>query len=358
MKLSKNLLFSTLLLLSIFLSACSSAIYASTGWHGITASSDIAYLAAGTQVYAIDVKTGSEKWRYPEKVNAKISFYANPVLSNDGQLLAASYDHNLYSLDATTGAEKWIFSGSSNRLIGSPLVSQEMIYQPSTDGYIYATNMSGNLVWKYETGGPIWAQPATTPDCGCIYVSSMDHVVYALNASSDRLLWKSADLGGAIVGSPTVSSDGFLYVGTFGKELIALDATTGDIHWRFSTQDWVWSGPAIANNILYFGDISGYLYALNAADGTSLWRIQPNNTIVAAPVVLEDKIYVSTEADTMYIVSTAGDVVNSKVIGGVISSSPVIASDTILVTPTGLDSLLVALSLDGNPKWTFTPAKK
>jgi outer membrane protein assembly factor BamB len=49
--------------------------------------------------------------------------------------------------------------------------------------------------------------------------------------------------------------------------------------------------------------------------------------------------------------------VNSKVIGGVIYSSPVINGDTILVAPTGFDALLVALNLDGNQKWTFTPAK-
>jgi outer membrane protein assembly factor BamB len=357
MKLKHILLISTLLLLSVFISACSSAIYASTGWQGLTAGSDTAYLAAGTQVYAVDLNTGSEKWRYPAKANSKITFYANPVLSSDGQLLVPSYDHNLYSLNPSTGSENWIFSGSKNRLIGSPLATENMIYQPSADGNLYAVDLSGTQVWVQQTGGPLWGTPAAGTDCGCIYVPSMDHFVYAFDASTGKQLWKSADLASAIVGTPAVSSDGVIYVGTFGKEMIALNVADGSIKWRFTTQDWIWSGPALENNVLYFGDLSGYLYALNASDGTTLWRIQPQNAIVDTPVVLGDKLYFTTEADTVYGVSTAGDIQISKVIGGLIYSAPVIVGDTILVAPTNFDALLVALNLDGNQKWTFTPAK-
>jgi outer membrane protein assembly factor BamB len=114
----------------------------------------------------------------------------------------------------------------------------------------------------------------------------------------------------------------------------------------------------LANDALYFGDLSGYFYALNAADGTSQWRIQPQNGIVEKPVVLDDKIYLTTEGDSLFIISTNGDVLTSRVIGGTIYSSPVITGDTILVAPTNFDSLLVAMTMDANQKWTFTPEKK
>jgi outer membrane protein assembly factor BamB len=355
---SKNLLVvSALVLLSILLGACSSTIYSSTGWHGLTASTDTAYLAAGTQVYAVDLNTGSEKWRYPAKANAKIAFYANPVLTSDGQLIVPSYDHKLYSLNPATGSENWIFTGSTNRLIGSPLATEKMIYQPSADDHIYAIDLTGKQIWVQKTDGPLWAKPATDPKCGCVYVASMDHSLYSFDATNGTQLWKSADLGGALVSTPAVSTDGVLYVGTFGKEMIALDATNGSIRWRFTTQDWVWSGPVLENNVLYFGDLSGYLYALNTSDGTAVWRIQPQNSIVDTPIITGDKLYFTTEADTLYIVSTAGDIVSSKVIGGIIYSSPVVVGETILVAPTGFSALLVALNLDGNQKWTYTPAK-
>jgi outer membrane protein assembly factor BamB len=185
----------------------------------------------------------------------------------------------------------------------------------------------------------------------------MDHYVYSFDASTGKLLWKSQELGGALVGTPAVDNES-LYIGTFGKELIALDKSNGSEKWHFATQDWVWSGPAISNGVLYFGDLSGYLYAVNASDGTAVWRIQPQNPIVSSPIVHEDRIYLTTEADTLYIIDTTGNIVSSKVLGGTIYSPPVVAGDTVLVAPTNSDALLIALNLDGNQKWTFTPAKK
>ena len=339
----------------MILSACSSAVYASTGWHGLTASSDTVYLAAGTQVYAVDLNSGSEKWRLP-KANPK-GFYANPVLTEDGQLLVPSYDNILYSLDPVTGSEKWKFSDSKNRLIASPLVTQNMIYQPSSDWHIYALNLTGNKIWAKETGGPIWAKPATSPDCSCIFVASMDHKVYSYDVASGTELWVSHDLGGALVGTPAVSTDGILYIGTFGKEMLALDAKNGSIKWRYSTQGWVWAGPTLANNVLYFGDLSGNFYALNPSDGKELKSIKLNNAVVDSPVVSGDSIYLTTESDTLYIINSGTYNLNSKVVGGVIYSTPVVIGDTILVSPTGFSSLLVALNLDGTQKWPFTPAK-
>jgi outer membrane protein assembly factor BamB len=358
MKSKTLLVISTLLLLSFFISSCSSAIYASTGWHGLTASTDTAYLAAGSQIHAVDLNTGNEKWLFPSKVDSKISFYANPILTPDGQLLVAGYNHILYSLDPASGTEKWSFTGSGNRLIGSPLVTQDMIYQPSTDGNIYALDLKLTKVWEATTGGPLWSQPATAPGCNCIYVASMDHMVYSFDAPTGKQLWKSQDLEGALVGTPAVSSDGVLFIGTFNKEMIALDATNGTVKWRKPTLDWVWSGPALANNVLYFGDLAGNFYAMNAVDGTTLWHIQPSNAIVDTPEVVGDKIYFTTEADKMYIVSTAGAIILSPAIGGIIYSSPVIVGDTILVAPTGIPTtLLVATNMDGTQKWTYPPAK-
>ena len=360
MKSKKTFLLSIIILFTLLLSACSSTIYASTGWQGLSVNPDAttAYLATGTQLYAVDVNTGTEKWHYPQSANSKINFYANPVLTLDGQqLLVASYDSHLYSVDPSSGTQKWSFK-TSNRLIAAPLVTQDMIYQPSTDHYVYALNLSGTLVWKAETGDPIWATPATDPNCGCIYVASMDHYIYKYKATDGSLLVKSEDLGGAIVGTPAIGSDGTLYVGTFNKEMLALDPADLSIKLRYSTQDWVWGGPAISNDILYFGDLSSSFYALHTSDLTVDWRIQANNAIVSTPVIAGENIYVPTESDTLYIVNTAGSIVNTKVIGGVIYSSPVVAGDLLLVAPTGYSSPLVALSLDGNTqKWLFTPSK-
>ena len=182
-----------------------------------------------TNVYAVDLDSGEEAWRYPEEASAKITFFADPVLTPDGQLLAPSYDHKLYSLDPANGSENWIFSGSTDRLIASPLVTEQGIFQVSADGNLYALDFDGNLKWTFETGGPVWARPAVNEDCTCLFVASMDHHVYAVDAITGDLLWKSDDLGGAIVGTPAFDHGDTVIVGTFGSEVIALDAETGQV---------------------------------------------------------------------------------------------------------------------------------
>jgi len=369
---SKKLyLISTLLLLSIFISACSSSVYASTSWHGLTADANFAYLAAGTQVYGVDLNTGIQKWKFPAKPNAK-GFYANPVLTPDGQLLVPSYDHFLYNidpnnLDPSTGTPttKWSSPPDlKNRLIASPLIINNSVYQPSSDGNVYVIDLAtGAIISKISISKePLWAQPVEGASCKCFYIASMNHSVYSFKIADNSQLWRSADLGGSIVGKPAVGPDGTVYVGTFGSELVALDGTTGSVKWRFSTKDWVWAGPILDNNSLYFGDLSGNFYAVNAADGSALWTpIKPNNSIVDTAVISRTNLYLTTEADSLYTISTAGTITNTAVVGGIMYTAPVIAGDKILVAPTGFGTtLLVALSLEnpsGSQKWAFTPAK-
>jgi outer membrane protein assembly factor BamB len=365
MKQKNLLIISIVLLFSLLVSACSSAIYASTGWYGLSANSSSAFLAAGGQVFAVDLSSHNQQWVFPQKANSK-GFYANPVLTSDGQVLLPSYDNNLYSVDAATGAQKWVFpqtgasNGSKNRLIGSPLVMNDTIYQPSSDGHVYALDLSGNLKWKAPSSGsvgPLWASPTTEPGCGCIYLASMDHYIYKFDAANGSLIAKTDDLGGAVAGTPAVGSDGTLYVGTFGNEFMAVDGTKLTIKWRVPTHDWVWSGPTLANNVIYFGDLAGYFYALNSVDGKAFFtELQVNSPIVDTPLVSNSQIYFTAESDTIYIATTTGSL-SSKVIGGQIYTAPVLAGDTILVAPTGFTSTLVAMSLDGTQKWAFPPPK-
>jgi eukaryotic-like serine/threonine-protein kinase len=250
MKSKKIVILSALLIIiSIILSACSSSVYSSTSWHGLTIGTDVAYLSAGTQAYAVDLATGAQKWKFPsDKPNAK-GFYANPVLTTDGtQLLVPSYDHKLYNVNPDNGTEIWETADLHNRLIASPLIIDNTIYQPSADGNVYAINLKdGSLAWAEpaSTGtDPLWAQPVTVATCNCIYVAAMNHKVYKFDIASGRELRVSDDLNGSIIGTPAISADGsVLYVGTFGSELLALNTNDLSVKWRFTTQDWVWAGP-------------------------------------------------------------------------------------------------------------------
>lgn len=356
MKRKRILLILTVLILGSLISACSGGIAASS-WPGLTVIEDTAYLAYNTQVHAIDIANGRPRWRFPQEVDNSITFYNDPQLTEDGQLVLGSYNNVLFSLNPETGQPNWEFTGARNRYIASPLAAGQAIFAPSADKFLYAVDLAGNQIWRYETDGEGWAKPITDPDCACIYMPSLDHHIYALDAESGGLLWESEDLGGSVVGTPAFS-EGILYVGTFDSEMLALDAQDGSVIWRTPVDGWVWSGPQLVDGMLYFGDLNGNFYKLDASNGNQVWRInneEMDGPITGSPLVQDGSIYIATESGTLYAYDTEASPLWSQTVGGRLHTSPVAAGDAILVAPIEADALLIALTNEGATRWSYTP---
>jgi outer membrane protein assembly factor BamB len=358
MKIKTLLLFILISILGAILSACTGAGVAVTSWPGLTVDGDTGYLAHAQHIYAINLTNGSEKWRFPAEPGRNQAFYAAPILTPDGQLIAGGYDFKLYSIDSTTGQLKWTFEGATDKYIAGPLVTEGAIFAPSADGVLYSLDFNGNLLWSFETGGPLWAQPTSDEACECIYLASMDHSVYAIEAATGVLKWKSAELGGAFVGTPAYGEQDSLYVGNFSNQMFGLNAENGKTRWQIPTQNWVWSGPAMQDNTLYFGDLNGDFYAVDATNGQQLWKLSPGSPILSTPLVAGDQIYYTVEAGTIYAVDTSGAPLWNNTIGGKLYAPPVANGDVILVTPLEGTAMLIALNQQGAQQWSFTPEVK
>lgn len=352
----KTLVILTMLILAVTLSACAGrGSTIASGWAGITTDEDTAYVSFNTHVVAVDLTSGTERWRYPREADQSITFYSDPALAEDDNLFVGGYDNVLYRINTANGLGEPIFEGANGRYVGGPLVVNDQVYAPSADHILYAIDLNGRSVWEFETGDPLWAQPATDPDCNCIYLTSMDHMVYALESRSGRLLWSTEDLGGALVSTPIITEEMVLYVGTFANELLALDAMTGSILWRFATQNWVWAGPGVDEDTLYFGDLSGTFYALNRQDGTIKWQLQPDpdSAIVGTPLVTEDGIYFTTEAGSLVSVNPEGAIRWKQPYETSLHSGPVQAGDFLLIATANPEMLLIAVDPNGVQRWSY-----
>jgi len=351
--------------IALTFSACAGAANTATSWPGLTVDDQYAYVAYNTQVYAVDLTNGSERWHYPAEADNNITFYADPSLAEDGQLIVGSYDYNMYSLNAESGVQNWIFPEAKNRYIASALVDNGSIFAPAADENLYSLDQNGRLQWIFNSEGESWAKPVTNEECDCLFLSSMDHTVYAVDPQNGSEKWRSNELGGAIVGTPAFNNDGVIYVGTFGGKLIALNAENGSIIWEFSTQDdgWIWSGPTFSDGVLYFGDLNGYFYAVNADNGTQKWQRSPeldDEEIVGSALVIEDSIYFANIQGILYKFDTSGKKIWEVNVdpadgSGKIYTSPKTSNGLILVAPVQIDDLLVAYDEDGIKKWDFIP---
>jgi outer membrane protein assembly factor BamB len=77
--------------------------------------------------------------------------------------------------------------------------------------------------------------------------------------NTNQTLWKF-NIGGQ-AGSPIVVG-GVVYVGSEDHKLYALDASKGNLIWKYTTDDIVVSSPAVADGIAYVGSYDHLVYAI------------------------------------------------------------------------------------------------
>lgn len=351
MKKNRLFVFVALGLIGLVLSACSAPTAAS--WPGITVDEDAGtiYVAYASHVYALDGANGSLDWRYPVERDNKFTVFSPPTLTEDGQLVFGAYDHKLYSVNQASGTLNWTFDGASNRYVGSPSVSDAGVFASNADSNLYALNANGQLQWSFSSEQAQWSKPVE--EAGGVFVPSLDHHLYYIDAVTGDELW-SADLGGTLI-SDVAAGDGVGYIGTLNSEVIAVDIATGNIVWRTTTDGWIWGTPTLQDGVLYVGDLEGVLYALEPTNGRELWRLETDGPITGSPLVVNDHVYVINESGHVLSATIDGDITWTKTFEAKLYGSAVAAGDLIVFGQTNNTTLLIALDQNGNTVWSFVP---
>jgi outer membrane protein assembly factor BamB len=355
MKTKYLILIGLLIALTVILSGCAGGLTAS-GWPGVTADAKNAYISGGAYVYAVNLQTGAQVWRFPDKASSN-PFEATPVLTSDGQLIVGGYDKKLYSLNSQTGQQSgssWPFTGAHDRWIGGAFATDKMIYATNADYNLYALNLQGQQIWYFPADQAIWGAPVS--DGTNVYFGTLGRKVYAVNEQTGKQAWMQK-VDGAILGTPVLGADNTLYVGSYGGTVYALNTANGATRWSAAASSWIWSGPALDGTTLYFGDGKGLLYAHPVSGTGQPWSQQLNGSIVGTPLVSGKTIVVGTEAGNVYFVDSTGKNVRPISISGKVYSSPVAAGNLFLVAPQGGDATLVAFDQSGAVKWSFIPPK-
>ena len=343
-------------MLALLLNGCSASMLPAS-WPGITVNDQVAYVAGGTYVFAVDLTNGTEVWRFPAKGSASKTFYAAPVLTPDGQLIIGGFDHILYSVNPQTGVENWEFKTARDRWIGAVVVVDNTIYAPNADYKLYAVNLDGTLKWSFLADQSIWGAPAT--DGMNVYFGTLGRKIYAVNAQTGAEVWVQT-LKGAVLGSPVIGAENELYAAGFDGSLVALNKTTGAILWQQLFEGRLWATPVLDGNTLYFGDYKGSLYAFDITTQTSRTLAQHGSPILGTPLLMKDSIAFGAENATFYVVGTNGSPIWQQTIAGKqckLYGSPVAAGNLILIAPFQGDNTLVALDQTGAQRWVFTPSK-
>ena len=364
----------TLTILAFVLSACASGSAMVQNWPGFTidAENQVGYISNGSHVYAINLQTGAEKWRYPNPAERNVLFSAPSVLTGDSQLVVGGTNNKVYSLDAASGQLNWTFSQAGNHFYASGLSIGSKILLPNIDHNLYALDGSGVLAWKFKTGSALWSAPVS--DGKLVFQAGMDHFLYALDPETGAVVWQSEDLGGSISGTPVLSPDGVLYFGTYADELLAVKATNGEILWRTPVWGWVYASPLLHEGRLYVGNLKGVFYAIDAASGSVIWQAEPHAEkdpeISRQAAVVGNTVFFGVKAGVLYALDIENGATrwnslqkpfgseNGKTTLGKLYAPVHTDGETIYLSLMGAQHLLVAIDANGELKWQpFVPAK-
>jgi outer membrane protein assembly factor BamB len=130
------------------------------------------------------------------------------------------------------------------------------------------SHVDGTVLWTFETGGGIESSPTIGSD-GTIYVGSHDNKLYAINPDGTKK-WEfyvgepvhhgEFDVWKGILSTPAVDKDGTIYFSSLSDYFFALNPD-GTEKWKYKlpfTAD-TWSSPAIANDgTIYTGSARRY----------------------------------------------------------------------------------------------------
>lgn len=207
-----------------------------------------------------------------------------------------------------------------------------------------------SLAWSYVTG--VWAKssPSIGSD-GRIYIGSGDHNIYALN-SSGSLSWSYAS-GADVESSPAIGSDGRVYIGSEDNRLYALNSV-GSLSWSYVGAAYSDSSPAIGSDgRVYIGSRDNRFYALTS-NGSLLWSYYTVFNVGRSPAIgFDGTVYFGMVGSQVWALTSMGSFAWSyRAGGGTLSESPAVGSDG-RVYVGSWDWKVHALNSTGSLAWTY-----
>ena len=199
-----------------------------------------------------------------------------PVFSPDGKtvyIITFNKVAGLYAFDLATGSEKWRYipaakSNSYNMLTVNP-VTGDIYYGTTGAGQFYAVTAEGQLKWTFTEAGSMQScSPAVNASGTVVYISDATGNTFGIDASSGSKIWSYA-AGAKGCGLLALANE--LLVGTTSNAIF-LNAETGAEIAKVALGCTMVdnTGFAVSNDktLAYFGAKSGYIGAVNLTSRT------------------------------------------------------------------------------------------
>ncbi len=277
-------------------------------------------------LYALDVDTGAKLWNFTD-----FSSIQEQVLVDGVVYFGAS--HHFYAVDAKSGAQKWVYATGVG-VTCPPCVVDGVVYVATKDlqnqryrCYVSALDaVTGAELWKHDLG---YGYPISslTVQNGVAFFRGPDRNLYALKASDGKELWNFGN--DQSVGSELTIINNTAFFSTY-QGFYALNTQDGVKLWSHETGTSLYGSPIIADGVVYLNSPEpshllacsyGNVYALDAANGDKLWNYSyPTRYSTLSPLEVSRGTVYFNSRDTLFALNaSSGTLCWSQDIGNVTS---------------------------------------
>lgn len=289
------------------------------------------------RLYALDLATGKERWRYPAGEAIKSSPLVD-VGKGGGTVYFGDEAGTLHAVDAATGRKRWTFA-AEGAITASPALAGGCLLAGSYDNRLYCLDPeSGRAKWRVETEGYVHASPAITAG-GEAVIAGCDGWLRRIRLADGREAGR-VELGGYAAATPALAG-GRAFVGTFENQVVAVDLEAGKLAWTFAPEREFpfYASAAVAGEgagaLVIAAGRDREVHALSAADGKKRWGWAAGARIDASPVVAGDRVWVATMDGTIAALDLAGGAPEWTFTAGAgFEASPAVASGRLVIGDT------------------------
>ncbi len=322
---SRKLHLLAFLLVLLTIAGCVPGTTVPRGWSGGAIADGTLFIGSvDGKIVAVNASDGRRIWEAALETTAppsggfgcaapptSVAIYGSPAVS-DNLVYIGGYTGKFYAFAPGEKEPRWVYPRDGtvgSQIVGGALVAQDKVIFGAANGKVYALNAATGASsngWIFPSGnnrvGKIWSTPAYLD--GTIFIGSFDKNLYALDIATGEKKWAFATQG-AIAATP-VAYNGTVYIGSFDRNLYAIDATTGKEKWRFSgAKNWFWAKPVIKDNVIYAANLDGKVYVLDAQSGTKLAEFNLGSPVSSSPVLAGNILIVVTESGNITGIDTS-----------------------------------------------------
>jgi len=279
-------------------------------------------LAKDSAVYAVDLATGSQKWK-TERPKIQTG-YSTPAVWNDSgrSVLAVAGARTLMAYDAKTGAELWTVDRVPAGACATPVLYKDRL--------VYAASVPGGPGQKMPTFDDVLKQ------------AGEEKLGHLTRAGSEKTMLKG------FFNNQDRNKDGKLtreewdanmkmMEGGENRAVVVKPGGRGEVAWSYAKNLPYIASPIVYRDRVYFLKDGPLMTCLDAASGKPVYeaeRVKAGSRFYASPVAANGHLYIASLDGSIAVVAVGGDepdVVHSTKLGEPVRATPAIAHDTLFI---------------------------